>query len=570
MALRIRDVSGWIYISLWAFVSTVALYAQPYAYVANKGNNSLAIVNVPSGTVSASVTVPAGPDGVAVTPNGSTAYVASSTYNNVSVVSLSSKSIIATIAVGTAPGAMTVSPNGALLYVADVNSAQVTAISTATNTVTATISVGLHPTSVAFSPDSSRAYVTSLYMNTLYVINTSTNAVTSFSTGAGPSAVAATPDGQHVYVTCVSANAVYEYTTTGSLVASISGFDYPNAIAITPNGATAFVVNGNGSSVSAINLSSNSLVATASVGNLPMSVAISTDGTQAYVANESGYSMSIVSATAYSLVRTVGSVGVYPVAVAAVPAVASLSSPAPSPPAPPPPCSYTVTPPSNLTIPSAGGSLSFGVQAGSGCAWSASGPGWATASWSTGSGSGNGTATMSVSANSGVPALSGSITIEGTSFTVTQSGVAFAGVRVNCGGAAFTDSNGNYWQADTGRNTSMTASAIAGADIPAVYQKEAYSSSGLTYSLAVPVGTFTVKLRFAEIYLVEAGQRVVDIYINGALALGNFDILAQAGIGPNTAYNKVFTGVSSNGQVTIQISPATTGSIPKLSGIEIY
>lgn len=568
MTLRFQSVNGCIYLCLSVVFGAVSVSAQPYAYLANRGNNTVTFVNVGTGTVSASITVPSGPSGIAVTPNGTTAYVASSTGNSVSPINLSTKAVGTAIPVGTAPGAVAVSPNGALVYVVDVNSAQVTAISTASNSVVATIGVGLHPTSVVFSPDSSHAYVTGMYANNLSVINTSTNSVTSFATGAAPTAVAVTPDGTHLFVTCQGINSVNEYDTAGNLVKSIAGFVAPMSIAITPNGAKAFVANANGASVSVINLSTNTVEATTTVGTSPASVAISTDGTEAYVANGFTSSLSVLSTSSDAVVLTVAREGVYPSAVATVPPTGN-----PGPPPPPPTCTYSVTPPVSTTLPSTGGTLSFTVTTGTGCSWSASGPGWAGSFWNPGSGTGSGTATLDAGSNGAASALNGSVTITGTNyssnFNVSENGIAFTGVRVNCGGASFTDPNGHLWQADTGHDTSQTTASIAGADIQAVYQKEAFSPSGLSYTLAVPVGTFTVKLRFAEIYLTEIGQRVMDIKINNATVLSNFDIL-NSGVGVNTALDKTFTNVSSNGSITIQVNPANAGSVAKLSGIEIY
>jgi hypothetical protein len=151
-------------------------------------------------------------------------------------------------------------------------------------------------------------------------------------------------------------------------------------------------------------------------------------------------------------------------------------------------------------------------------------------------------------------------------FTVTQAG-GFAPIRLNCGGPGFTDFSGNTWQADGGRNYSVTSAQIAQADIPAVYQKEAFAAgNGLSYQFNVPNGNVNVKLRFAEIYLTQPGARVVNIVINGTTVMSGFDILGH--VGPNTAYDLTFPTSVSNGQVSIQIVPVN--GTAKLSGIEIY
>ncbi len=109
--------------------------------------------------------------------------------------------------------------------------------------------------------------------------------------------------------------------------------------------------------------------------------------------------------------------------------------------------------------------------------------------------------------------------------------------RINCGGSAYTDSQGNAWSADSGYNTGgaySTGSAIQGTPDPVLYQSERYDLSPapeLVYSLAVPPGSYEVRLHFANIYAGTSGvgQRVFDVEIEGQLVLDNFDIIAEAG-----------------------------------------
>jgi lysyl endopeptidase len=82
-------------------------------------------------------------------------------------------------------------------------------------------------------------------------------------------------------------------------------------------------------------------------------------------------------------------------------------------------CNYSVSP-SSAFIGSAGGSGSFSLASSSGCGWSAT----SDASWltTTSSGSGSGTVTYSVAANSGTSGRTGTITVGGQAFVVTQGG----------------------------------------------------------------------------------------------------------------------------------------------------
>jgi hypothetical protein len=91
------------------------------------------------------------------------------------------------------------------------------------------------------------------------------------------------------------------------------------------------------------------------------------------------------------------------------------------PPPPPPACTYALSS-SSASFAAAGGSGSTGVVAPAGCAWSAQ----SSASWITvtsgGAGSGNGAVGFTVNANPGTSSRSGTITIAGLSFLVSQAG----------------------------------------------------------------------------------------------------------------------------------------------------
>lgn len=84
-------------------------------------------------------------------------------------------------------------------------------------------------------------------------------------------------------------------------------------------------------------------------------------------------------------------------------------------------CSYSISPMSG-SFTAAGGSGSFSVTAGSGCAWSAA----SQVSWitTTSSGSGKGTVNYSVAANTTTSSRSGTITVGGQVYTVTENGAA--------------------------------------------------------------------------------------------------------------------------------------------------
>lgn len=93
------------------------------------------------------------------------------------------------------------------------------------------------------------------------------------------------------------------------------------------------------------------------------------------------------------------------------------------------PCTYSISPTSEH-FSSSGGTDSVSVTAESGCDWTAT----SNDSWisiiSGSSGSGNGTVSYSVSSNSSANSRTGTMTIAGEIFTVTQSGNNMAGVFI--------------------------------------------------------------------------------------------------------------------------------------------
>jgi protocatechuate 3,4-dioxygenase beta subunit len=147
-------------------------------------------------------------------------------------------------------------------------------------------------------------------------------------------------------------------------------------------------------------------------------------------------------------------------------------------------------------------------------------------------------------------------------------------VRINAGGPAITDANGNTWQADTGysANTlafSTTSNVIANTGDPRLYQTERYASDVVQYSFSnLPNGTYTVNLHFAEIAsnCFQVGCRVFDVLTQGTTAIHNLDIFAAAG-GPNVGIARSTNAVVTNGILTIAVRSGQT-TYPILSAID--
>jgi parallel beta-helix repeat protein len=144
---------------------------------------------------------------------------------------------------------------------------------------------------------------------------------------------------------------------------------------------------------------------------------------------------------------------------------------------------------------------------------------------------------------------------------------SFTPIRVNCGGGQYTDLGGVTWAADTGSSggsTYFANASISNTSSPTLYQTDRWNRGSLDYSFQVPNGTYTVTLKFAEIYWHNPGARVFSVWINNQQVLGNFDVFAAGGA--NNAVDRSFQ-VSSSGTVAIHMTASQDA--PMVSGIEI-
>ncbi|HUI80200.1 MAG TPA: malectin domain-containing carbohydrate-binding protein [Bryobacteraceae bacterium] len=144
----------------------------------------------------------------------------------------------------------------------------------------------------------------------------------------------------------------------------------------------------------------------------------------------------------------------------------------------------------------------------------------------------------------------------------------FTPIRVNAGGMIYTDPSGNTWAWDydyIGGNTSQTSATVAGTTASPLYQTSRWGN--FSYQFAVPNGSYTVTLKFAELYFASAGSRRFNVNINGTPVLTNFDIVAQAG-GALKALDESFPVTVTNGQIGIQFTPGAADQ-PMVNAIEI-
>jgi YVTN family beta-propeller protein len=298
--------------------------AQPSAYVANGGGNSVSVIDTTTGTViGAPIPVGSGPWGVAISRDGAHVYVTNTIDFSVSVIATATNTVVATILGLPSPAALAITPDGAHVYVTSqcgsANSV-VSVIDTATNTVVgAPIAVGngscfVDPFGVAITPDGAHVYVANYSDNTVSVIATATNTVFGgpIPVGNGPWGVAITPDGAHVYVTNQNDNNVSVIDTATNTVVGmpIPVGGGPFGITASPDGAHVYVANGDGT-VSRIDTATNRVGAVISLGSgsSPRGVAVTPSGANVFVTDLGLNSVDVIDTTTNTVVATTSIVG---------------------------------------------------------------------------------------------------------------------------------------------------------------------------------------------------------------------------------------------------------------------
>ncbi|NUQ73122.1 MAG: Ig-like domain-containing protein [Polyangiaceae bacterium] len=111
------ETLGQINVGSWP-VAVAWSKGMAHAVVAQRGSDTLGLVDIESGRIEDAIWVGDEPSNVRVSPDGKTAFVALATERAVAIVDLDSRSVRARVETGWDPVAMALSPDGATLFVA--------------------------------------------------------------------------------------------------------------------------------------------------------------------------------------------------------------------------------------------------------------------------------------------------------------------------------------------------------------------------------------------------------------------------------------------------------------------
>jgi DNA-binding beta-propeller fold protein YncE len=111
------DVGSWPVAIAWRA-------GMPHAVVAQRGGDTLGLVDVAEGRIVDAIWVGDEPSNVVVSPDGKTAYASLATENAVAIVDLAQRRVLGRVPTGTDPRAMALTKDGKTLYVASYRSGQ--------------------------------------------------------------------------------------------------------------------------------------------------------------------------------------------------------------------------------------------------------------------------------------------------------------------------------------------------------------------------------------------------------------------------------------------------------------
>ena len=285
-------MGGWV-------VGTGSLSAAgaPKAYVGLFKDDAVAVIDTAQNKVLSTITVPKGPHGLVVTPDGRKVYVSSDGASTVSVIDTAADRVVASIDVGANPHGLAISGAGSRVLVSGWGSNRALVIDTATDRVIGEVPIA-QPHNGTLSRDGRTAWVASQQQGAtaLVRLNLATwKEVARVPLDKTPRGLELSPDGRRVFFTLAGVNAIQVLdTATNEIVTQIPVGTSPHYTPFTPDGRWALAVIQGPGELGILDTTSNTLAGTVAVGKAPHWSTSSSDGHTAYVTNEGSNDVSVV------------------------------------------------------------------------------------------------------------------------------------------------------------------------------------------------------------------------------------------------------------------------------------
>ncbi|MEU9167406.1 beta-N-acetylglucosaminidase domain-containing protein [Streptomyces sp. NPDC048420] len=291
----------------------------PRALTANFSGASVSSIDLSTDTTT-DIAVGNNPGEVVVSADGRTAYAANQGSNSVSVIDVASGKVTATVAVGKVPAGLALTPDGDTLWVANYTDGTVQSIDTATLKTGTPVPVGSGPENMAITPDGRTLYVADIHDNTVSPVDLTTGkAGPAIPVGPSPFNVVAAPDGKTVYVSNSGGSTVTPIDTTTNDTEPtllVSGQAY--GLGLSPDGRTLWVSPSNGDTITPVDTVTGAPGTQVKVGKSAFDVSLDWNGSTAYVTTADGNTLVPVD-TSTSNTGKPYTTGAYPLAVALTP-----------------------------------------------------------------------------------------------------------------------------------------------------------------------------------------------------------------------------------------------------------
>lgn len=302
-----------------AFLLPVFVWAAPNAYIPNRGNNNVFIIDLATDSIIKTVDVGSQPLNASVSPNGEKVLVANYGENTVSVINTASNTVIDSIASINHPYGIAFSPDSRKAYVANYGASNVVSvINLETNTKETDIAVGSSPISVVVNPNGQKAYVANYGGKSISVINLVTNTVTkTIDVNTAALGIATSPfvldinmAGTKVYVGNINIEQINNFVTivdlaTESVEANIYTQTSPFSVAVNNLGTKLYATNSYFDTISIIDLAINSAFAIFQTGNYPIGLDFNPSNSKLYSINTNSGTLSVFDTATNQLLNTI-------------------------------------------------------------------------------------------------------------------------------------------------------------------------------------------------------------------------------------------------------------------------
>lgn len=296
--------------ALGGWIGTGALTAAgaPKGYVGLFKDDAVAVIDTVQNKVLTAISVPKGPHGLVMTPDGRKVYVSSDGAATVSVIDTASDRVAASIDVGANPHGLAISGDGSRVLVSGWGSNQAQVIDTATDRVIGNVPVA-QPHNGTLSRDGRMGWVASQKQGATALVRldlTTWKEVARVPLDKTPRGLELSPDGRRVFFTLAGVNAIQVLNTaTNQIVAQIPVGASPHYAPFTPDGRWALAVVQGPGELGFLDTASNTLAGTVAVGSAPHWSISSSDGRMAFVTNENSNSVSVVDLASRTVTATI-------------------------------------------------------------------------------------------------------------------------------------------------------------------------------------------------------------------------------------------------------------------------